>query len=412
MNCRVSMIGLAAALCPVLAAGITVDGSLDAGYGSALAVQTVNTSFGNATNPSGLGSGGEVNAAYATIEDGRLHVLVTGNIENNFNKLNVFFDTQPGGENTLSSTPVYDFESLSQNFGGLTFDAGFAADYHLYARWGSLTGSVFTVDLVDRAGGTSAAVQGNGGQSSVGGGTGIQSGTITPTDLGLGPGPGNVGEVRNLAGFLTQPVAFGFNNTNTAGVTSGTGAADPAAALAVTTGFEFSIDLADLGSPAPGEAIKLHVAYGNGNQNFHSNQILGGLPAGTGSLGGDGSGGFTGSLAGIDFTDFAGDQFFSVIVPAPGLLGDYNGDGFVSQADLDLVLLNWGDTTLPPSWVATDQFDGVQISQNELDGVLLNWGDGTPPSPTNVNAIPEPTTFAMLGPGLLIARRRRCSRKS
>ena len=62
------------------------------------------------------------------------------------------------------------------------------------------------------------------------------------------------------------------------------------------------------------------------------------------------------------------------------LPGDYNGDGFVSQADLDLVLLNWGDAEIPAEWVNPDAWDGVQVSQNELDGVLLNWGDGTPPS--------------------------------
>lgn len=77
--------------------------------------------------------------------------------------------------------------------------------------------------------------------------------------------------------------------------------------------------------------------------------------------------------------------------------GDYNGDGFVSQADLDLVLLNWGDSVVPVEWIATDQFDGVQVSQNELDGVLLNWGNGAPPSVS----IPEPTAVlafaALLG---------------
>ncbi|MEL7088139.1 MAG: hypothetical protein AAGL98_06800, partial [Planctomycetota bacterium] len=79
------------------------------------------------------------------------------------------------------------------------------------------------------------------------------------------------------------------------------------------------------------------------------------------------------------------------------LAGDYNGDGFVSQADLDLVLLNWGDSVIPGTWLATEQFDGVQVSQNELDGVLLNWGNGSPPPP--VNAIPEPTSLALLGLG-------------
>ena len=117
---------------------------------------------------------------------------------------------------------------------------------------------------------------------------------------------------------------FGFNNTNTAGVLGGAEAANQAAAAAVTTGLEFSIALVDLGSPGFGDDINISVHYGNGDNNFHSNQILGGLPAPQSNLGGDGAGNFTGGLAGIDFNNFAGDQFFTVTVPEPSsaLLGN------------------------------------------------------------------------------------------
>ncbi len=303
---------------------IQIDGSRDLDYGSALAVQAVPTGFGNATAANGLGGGGELDAAYARIENGRLHVLLTGNIENNFNKLHVFFDSRPGGENTLASAPAYDFENVSRNLAGMTFDEGFTADLHLYARWGSFSGNVFTVDVVDRNGGSSA-IFGNGNTANVGTGTAIQSGTINPSNAGLGST--GTGEVRNLTPFLTQPVAFGFNNTNTAGIGGLPPAATPlpadmAAALAVSTGFEFSIALADL-ADANGQlndAIKLHVAYGNSNNNFHSNQTLGSLPLGTANLGG-GDGTFTGNLSGIDFRDFAGPQFFEVPIPVGAASG-------------------------------------------------------------------------------------------
>ena len=90
------------------------------------------------------------------------------------------------------------------------------------------------------------------------------------------------------------------------------------------------------------------------------------------------------------------------------ITGDYNADGFVSQPDLDLVLLNWGDTDTPDNFDLAalpggGPFDNL-ISQNELDGVLLNWGDGTPPS---VSAIPEPGTAAALAGLALVASRRR-----
>lgn len=65
---------------------------------------------------------------------------------------------------------------------------------------------------------------------------------------------------------------------------------------------------------------------------------------------------------------------FIVTANAETLTGDFNGDGIVSQGDLDLVLLNWGSTTQPVGWVADEQFDGL-ISQQEQDIVLLNWGN-------------------------------------
>ena len=294
--------GLAAT--PVLAQP-TVDGTLDGSYGSALSVQSVQTQFGDASDPAGLGGGGELNAGYATISGDRLYVLLTGNIEPNFNKLSVFLDSQPGGENVLDGSLAYDFGDVSQNFGGLTFDSGFEADYHLFGRWG---GGAFELDIVDRAGSSAGAELGNSGAATVGTGTGIQSGSI------LAGGTATTG--ADAGGFLTEDVLFGFNNTNTAGVVGGTGAADATNAAAVTTGLEFSIALADIGNPAVGDEIRIHAAYGNGDNNFHSNQTLGGLPADTGNLGGDGSGNFTGNLSGIDFNNFAGDQFFSITVTA------------------------------------------------------------------------------------------------
>ena len=101
----------------------------------------------------------------------------------------------------------------------------------------------------------------------------------------------------------------------------------------------------------------------------------------------------------LDFTVGGGDV----------LEGDYNGDGFVSQGDLDLVLLNWGDAVAPGGFEEGNlpgggPFDSL-MSQNELDGVLLNWGNGSPP---DVVAVPEPVSAAVLGFGglVLLSRRR------
>jgi hypothetical protein len=78
------------------------------------------------------------------------------------------------------------------------------------------------------------------------------------------------------------------------------------------------------------------------------------------------------------------------------LVGDYNGNGFVEQGDLDLVLLSWGANTKPPSWIGYPLLGGVD--QEELDQVLLNWGD------TRLSAatVPEASTI-VLGMLLVLA---------
>ena len=85
--------------------------------------------------------------------------------------------------------------------------------------------------------------------------------------------------------------------------------------------------------------------------------------------------------------------------------GDYDDDCFVSQADLDLVLLSWGDDfaidPVPAAWV--NQIPSGLVGQEALDNVLLNWGDGVPP----LRAIPEPATAIMLLLGMVAAICRR-----
>ncbi|HEV8379589.1 MAG TPA: PEP-CTERM sorting domain-containing protein [Tepidisphaeraceae bacterium] len=289
-------------------AQIAVDGSRDVGYGAPKAVQAVQTGFGDA-NPPGSLAGSELDAGYATIAGGRLYILLTGNHEPNFNKLEVFIDSKAGGENTLSGTPQYDFFNgsswISQNLVGLTFDTAFTADYHLFSRWGSGTGT-YNVDFVNRQGGGSAMVPGSTGASANAVGL-VAVGSITA---------GNVG--TNASGTaLTQNLDFAINDNNSAGVSGGTAAANMSDAAAVLTGMEFSIALADLGNPAPGSTIKISAMINNGDHNYLSNQILGPLAPPQGNLGGDGGGGFIGTLAGVNFNQFAGPQYFEVTVPVP-----------------------------------------------------------------------------------------------
>src|SRR5579871_4362787 len=79
------------------------NGTLNAGfYGSALAVQTVNTGFGNAAGGNDSAGGSELDAAYGTISGGNLYLFFAGNFENNGNHLNVFLDGGAAGQSTLA----------------------------------------------------------------------------------------------------------------------------------------------------------------------------------------------------------------------------------------------------------------------------------------------------------------------
>lgn len=102
----------------------------------------------------------------------------------------------------------------------------------------------------------------------------------------------------------------------------------------------------------------------------------------------------------------------------PAGRGDYNGDGRIDQADLDLVLLQgWGETpsTLQPLHAAwTDYLPVGPIDEPELDAVLLGWGrtHGSAESHAASVAsltIPEPASFflACITSAALLVRRSR-----
>jgi hypothetical protein len=260
---------------------ITVDGTKDAGYGGALAVQTVETQFGDA-NPNG---GSEWDAGYGLIEGGRLYLMLTGNLEANFNKLEIFIDSAAGGQSVFDSSG----NDNANRMDGLVFDAGFTADYHIIARRGTDSGNdKFDIDFA------------NLGAQTASGYFDIMGGTT---------GAGSTG-----TGVNASPIDVAYDNSNTAGVVGGTNAADQTAAAAVTTGLELSIALSDLGYT--GGPINVMVGQNGGGHDYFSNQFLGGLTPPQGNLGGDGSGNFTGTAA-INFQNFSGNQYFTVPVPEP-----------------------------------------------------------------------------------------------
>jgi hypothetical protein len=131
----------------------TMDGSLTGDqsfYGAALSTQTAKTQFGDATlgDPVNGGGGSEIDQVFGKVSNGRLYVMITGNLEKNFNKMEVFVDSGVGGNTPLGVNQIVGSQlpigvdpfccggfgtssGALQRMDGLKFDAGFNADYYL-----------------------------------------------------------------------------------------------------------------------------------------------------------------------------------------------------------------------------------------------------------------------------------------
>jgi len=250
-----------------------VDGTIAGdSYGNAVSIQAVETGFGDNLN--------ELDAAYCTSADNRLYLALTGNLEDNFNVIEIFIDSRAGGENILSGMPGNDGTIV---MAGMAFDAGFEADFHIFVRHGFANGDRFDLDFGEL-------------------GTPNYS-FYDDVFLGSQEGSGATG-----TGLNAEPIEVGFDNSNTGGVVGGSGAADQSEAQAVQTGLELSIALADLGFVS-GD-IRVCAFVNNADHNYASNQFLGPLTPPQENLGSDGNGTFTGFLS-FSLASFTGDQFFT-----------------------------------------------------------------------------------------------------
>jgi len=285
MNTLVTVAALAVAAGSAAAA---IDGTDFANqYGPAIWTQNVGTQFGNNANPDPRAAdGSEIDALYTRISGGKLLVGVAGNLSTDFNKLNLLVDFRTGGQNQLNG-----LGSLG-NLNGLTLDAGFDADLILSYTAGGAgnTGSGNFEHYLDAA--------------NIGGFDGFAGGGELAFNEPL---------VANIDG---AEVIVDSNNANTGGVANlgESFTSDPGS---VTTGVEFSIDIAALGWNY-GDEIRIAGWINGASNDFLSNQVIGGFTdSNQGNLGGDGAGNFTGNVGGVNFQNFDGDQFVSFI-PAPG----------------------------------------------------------------------------------------------
>jgi len=263
-----------AVISAVLAVGVgslqaqTITGNLGTSgvaYGSPLAVQTINTSFGLSSG-GGDATGSELDAVYGSISGGSLYLFVAGNFQNNGNHLNLFLADGRTGQSTLSTT-VSPLSAMN----GSQFSSGFSATYALDLNDYQGTLYTSTADLVNNNGGYQGAV------------------TLTG-----GIGSGTLGDGISVALNNTHASTMGASGTALSGATSGAN---------TTTGLELSIPLSLLGNPTG--SIELLAALNGGGDTYLSNQLLPGLPVSSGSLG----------TATFDFSSTPGE--FVTIAPVP-----------------------------------------------------------------------------------------------
>lgn len=342
------------ATCGMPTPGIpAIDGTCEGSYGAALSVQNTQTQFGDSNQ--GLvdfANGSELDVLAGQVVGDNLYLCIAGNLESNFNKLELFFDTRAGGQNRLLGTnPDVDFNAINRqgddgSGNGLRFDTGFDADFY------------FTMSHGGQGGRPSTSIFANFAELFVDAGN---------PGMGFFLGEGRAANRtngglldRNSGGNNPFGIRVTLNNMNTAGVTGGD-QAQPNGGAGVNTGVEICLPLSAIGNPT--EDFKVVLYVNGGSHDFASNQFLGGLNGG----------GNLGEPRNVDLAAIPGDQ--CVLVPIAGdvcagiTCGDSNLSGNVSVTDIAFFV-----TAVAQGFAAWDALiPGVQTMQdflcaNDTDG--------------------------------------------
>jgi Viral BACON domain len=310
---------------------IIVDGTVDPGYGCALAVQAIGTSFGKNTTPNAIlaAGGSELDAAYGLIENNILYLFLAGNIQDNGNRVHIFFATGTGVTNGLTSLEVTNIDlsagrSVLNWMGptnnitpmggsplgpgpGLTFDPGFAPSYWIDLSC-SATAVSFNYAQLWPGGTNSSGLATNGYFLGSNAGTnGVLTGGTNPFLIQATINNGNTNGVDNGQKNPANNFSYGCY-TNAAGVPG----AESAQALTVTNGIEMAIPLVALGSPTGSIAVCAFIGN-NGSGLQVANQILGPIWDGTPDFCATGPGKTTNTWAPyLNLGDLPGTHYFYV----------------------------------------------------------------------------------------------------
>ena len=248
-------------------------------YGSPVAIQTINTGFGNAAGGNDSAGGSELDAAYGRVLGGNLYLFLAGNFENNGNHLNVFIAGGAAGQSTLSTSG-----GTLAAMNGSIFSPGFSATFAFDMN--NFQGTLYSEEynLVSNTGGYVGSLNNSG--------TGIFAGSS--------------GGVSSLYLNNNHASTMGIANQALSGATSGAN---------TTTGLELVIPLSAIGYT--GGNISVFAAINGGGDGYLSNQLLPGQPVGTGNLGN---------------ATFNNPSFFVMPVPEPTTLALVGVSGLAAVA--------------------------------------------------------------------------------
>ena len=266
-----------------------LNGTLNSGfYGSPLAIQTINTGFGNAGGGADSVGGSELDAAYGAISGGNLYLFLAGNTEANGNHLNVFIaGGAAGGQNVLNAPTG---NTMGPAMNGSVFSPGFNA--------------TFAFDVNDYSG-TPGTVPGTlySEEYNLIANTGGYVGALPESSLGIAAG--SDGGVTSIYLNNNHASTMGASGAALSGATSGAN---------TTTGYELVIPLSAIGYG--GGNIMVLADINGGSDGYLANQFLPGLAVGTGNVGGGGP--YTGSSGSkFNFANTPGEYFTVAGVPEP-----------------------------------------------------------------------------------------------
>ncbi len=344
MITQISIVAALLVVSPALGQ-LVVDGTRDKGYGAAVAVQNTTTGFGDSTlGVVDAANGSELDNFHAAIDGGVLYLFFGGNLESNFNKFELFIDSGIGGQNSVRGDNAdVDFNGLNRlgesavaAGDGMKFDECFSANFYLTTTCGGTPTTLYAnVAQVLTDGGGMGAYLGSGAP-----------GTVAIDNVKYG-------------------VKVALNNANILGVGPDGGSADGSG---VSTGIEVAIPLSLIGYDAASQQnIKVCAMINGGGHDWVSNQVIGGLGAGSANLA---------EPRLVNFATIAGLQYAVVVVDAsepdcpvvpPSCPADLNGDGVIDGADLATVLSGWGTDG------GDTNGDGITDGA-DLAAVLSAWG--------------------------------------